>query len=57
MESLGFIINSNLMSIYQTQEKSEKIIILYEKLLKTEQVTINEMASLIGLLTSTYQAK
>ena len=45
------------MSIYQTQEKSEKIIILYEKLLKTEQVTINEMASLIGLLTSTYQAK
>lgn len=57
MESLGFIINSNLMSIYQTQEKSEKIIILYEKLLKTEQVTISEMTSLIGLLTSTYQAK
>ena len=45
------------MSIYQTQEKSEKIIILYEKLLKTEQVTISEMTSLIGLLTSSYQAK
>ena len=41
MESLGFIINSNLTSIYQTQEKSEKIITCYEKLLKKEQVTIS----------------
>ena len=56
MEYLGFITNSELMTIYLPLEKVGKTITLCEKVLATEQVTIKEMTSFLDLLTSTYQA-
>lgn len=56
MEFLGFIINSEMMTVYLPTEKVGTIITRCEKLLRAELVTIREMTSLLGLLILTYQA-
>ena len=56
MKFPNFIINSKIMTVYLPKDKIDKNGSHCEKILSIEKVTLREFTSLIGKLTSTYQA-
>ena len=56
MEFLGFIRNSESMIIFFSEEKKENIMSRCERLLNEDQASPRENVSVLGMLTSIYQA-
>ena len=56
MQFLGFIINSESMTIFLPEEKKKKIMSRCETLLNAGPTILWKIVSTLGILTSTYQA-
>ncbi|XP_031574346.1 uncharacterized protein LOC116308113 [Actinia tenebrosa] len=54
LEFLGFVLNSDTMTVCFTPRKIEKIVLMCQKYLCGQAYTIREVASLIGTLVSTF---
>ena len=53
---LGFILDSISMKVFLTAEKTEKIILACQQLLKKSAISIREVAQVIGRLVSSLPA-
>ena len=56
IEFLGFILNSQDMKIYLTADKTAKLKKFCSKTLQQTKLTIREIASLLGKITSSFPA-
>ena len=54
LEFLGFLLDSTSMTVRLTPKKADKIVVLCRKALRARELSIREVASLIGTLVSTF---
>ncbi|XP_068739556.1 uncharacterized protein [Montipora capricornis] len=54
LEFLGFLLDSTSMTVRLTPKKADKIVVLCRKALRAQELSIREVASLIGTLVSTF---